>query len=101
MGHATDLDLSNDVVEPGTKKFKASDTYDDGLLFDWGNDGIDLPVADMEVDEAKEAPRIDADWNEFVAEWGELPVQFQEAFMAKKEHFNKILKARVKPSQPY
>ena len=101
MGHATDLDSSNDVVEPGAKKFKSSDTYDDGLLFDWVTDGIDLLVADMEVDEAKEAQRIDEDWNEFVSQWGELPVQFQEAFIAKKEHFNKILRARVKPSQPY
>ena len=91
--------------EPGAKKFKASDTHDEdgygGLLIDWGTDGIDLPGADMEVDEAKEVQQIDDDWNEFVADWGELPIQFQEAFMAKNKHFNKILRARVKPSQPF
>ena len=46
--------------------------------------------------EAKEAERIAADWGEFVAVWGDSP-QMQEALNAKKDHFNKILWARVKP----
>ena len=104
VGHTTHPDPADDVVEPGAKKFKASepqqpldpDAYDD-IYVNWVADGLGLPVEDMEVDEAKENQRIDNDWNEFAADLGELPVQLQEALMAKREHFEKIQRARVKP----